>query len=114
MKSAIKLVSTLVMLAGLGIASSALANDMSPCAKDAGWSVLHGNLNSCKGLSHFYHCKVTQIIDNGNSTMKVNLKRTYHHGKPVDQSIADKKVVFDGDFTAKGACAKVYKLDYQH
>ena len=116
MKKSIKLVSTLVMLAGLGIASSAMANGGSPCAEAGGWTILAGtNMSNCKGLSHFYNCKVTQVVNcHGSSKVYVKLNRTYQHGKHVDQSIADKKVVFDGAYTAKDACAKVYKLDYQH
>lgn len=115
MKKSIKLVSALVILAGLAVATSGLAASASPCAKTTGWHTLpKTNLNHCDGLSHFYHCKVTQVIFcNGSSKVFVNLKRIYHHGKFVKHSEADKKVVFDGNLDAKDACARVYKMDYQ-
>lgn len=115
MKKSVTLVSSLVMLAGLGIASSALANHMSPCAKADGWHFFHKtNLSYCDGLSHHYHCRVTQFIyHSGKSKTFVNLKRVIEHGKYVHHSIADKKVVFHGSFDAGTVCAKTYKLDYQ-
>src|SRR3990167_150597 len=111
MKKSIQLVSAFVMLAGLSLASSALAASGSPCAKADGWNIFpKTNLSHCDGLSNVYNCKVTEVVGcNGVSKTFVKLKRTYHHGKPVDGSIADKKVVFDGSFDAKDLCAKVYK-----